>query len=225
MVWDSNTTLQGQYFCLPSGNSWGVWEFASTFFMWMVMMAAMMLPTILPWLITMLSPEAAPTRSSFPILFFITGYLIIWGGYSAGATLLQWVLFKLQILTPELAIANPKISGSLLLAAGLYQWSSLKEACLSHCESPMLFFMKSWREGKVGALLMGAHHGLYCIGCCWLLMALLFVSGTMSLFWMVILTLYVLLEKYLPANRLLSHFTGTLLMLLGVWSIINSFFS
>ena len=114
---------------------------------------------------------------------------------------------------------TPVLGGILLIAAGVFQWTPLKEACLNHCRSPIGYLMANWREGASGATLMGMHHGAYCLGCCWMLMALLFVLGVMNLPWVAILTIVVLAEKVLPRGETLARCLGVLLMLWGAWLV------
>jgi predicted metal-binding membrane protein len=113
------------------------------------------------------------------------------------------------------------LGGSLLLAAGVFQWSPLKYACLNHCRSPMGFVMTSWREGAAGAIRMGLEHGAYCLGCCWMLMALLFVLGIMDLVWIAALAAFVLAEKVVPKAEWFSRASGLALTALGVLTILN----
>jgi predicted metal-binding membrane protein len=119
-----------------------------------------------------------------------------------------------------MATRSRLLGGGILLLAGLYQWLPLKGACLSHCRSPLGFFTAEWREGVPGALVMGVRHESYCVGCCWALMALLFVAGVMNLFWVVAIAGFVLAEKVLPNGRLLGRMAGALLAGWGLWMVV-----
>ena len=141
---------------------------------------------------------------------------MIWTAYSAVATLAQWGLHKAALLSPAMAATSPVLSGGLLLAAGIFQWTPLKRACLKGCRSPLSFLMSEWRDGRVGAFVMGLQHGSYCLGCCWMLMALLFVAGVMNLLWVAAIALFVMAEKILVRGELLGHVTGAALVAAGV---------
>ena len=121
-----------------------------------------------------------------------------------------------------LASASPILGGALLIAAGIYQFTPLKDACLSHCRTPMGFLIAEWRDGPRGALMMGMRHGLYCVGCCWLLMALLFVGGVMNLIWVAVITAYILIEKVAPARIWLSRIGGVAVLLWGLWLVAGA---
>jgi predicted metal-binding membrane protein len=151
---------------------------------------------------------------------FLLGYLIVWTGFSAAATFLQWGLHSASLLSTEMVRATPLIGGFLLILAGAFQFSQLKNACLTHCRTPVGFIMTEWKEGNRGALQMGIKHGYYCVGCCWLLMALLFVAGVMNLLWMAIITAFVLIEKIVPAGDRFGRYAGVLFMIWGVWLIL-----
>ena len=140
------------------------------------------------------------------------------------AAVAQWELHRLALLSPSMAAASPALAGGLLIAAGVYQWLPIKGACLSHCRSPFHFFSTGWREGVGGAVAMGVRHGTYCVGCCWLLMALLFVAGVMNLLWVSFLAGLVLLEKLLPRGDWIGRVAGLALVVWGVWVISGRYF-
>jgi predicted metal-binding membrane protein len=144
------------------------------------------------------------------------GYLAVWGAFSLAAALAQWSLELAGLISPRTMTAGPAIAGVILLAAGLYQLSPLKQACLRRCRSPVAFLAAHWRPGAAGAFRLGLAHGAYCVGCCWFLMALLFVGGVMNPFWIGALALYVLAEKLAPRGHLLSRASGLLLAGAGV---------
>jgi len=140
---------------------------------------------------------------------------------SALAALAQWLLHATALLSPKMVSTSPLFGGLLLFAAGVFQWTPLKNACLTHCRTPLSFLMTDWREGKWGAFFMGLKHGAYCTGCCWFLMALLFVAGVMNVWWIAIITLFVLLEKVVPEGLFVGKLAGVLLVGWGVWMALR----
>lgn len=189
------------------------------FFMWWVMMVAMMLPSASPTLLLYARIRERRSTSDGEAMatgFFAAGYLAIWAGFSLLATLAQWGLEQTGLLSLMMASATPWLGGGLLLAAGLWQFAPLKQACLRHCRSPLSFLMMGWRPGRFGAFRMGLGHGAFCLGCCWFLMALLFHGGIMNLWWIGGLALYVLLEKTVPAGHWLGYATGGALSAWGI---------
>ncbi|WP_170783971.1 DUF2182 domain-containing protein [Ruegeria lacuscaerulensis] len=193
------------------------------FLMWWVMMVAMMTPSAAPTVLLytaikrMGSERARSTRLS---LLFLSGYLVAWAAFSMLATGSQWGLEQIGLSDgPMMTIRSEVFAGTVLLAAGLYQLSSLKTACLRHCRSPARFLADHNRPGPYGAFRVGVLHGLYCLGCCWALMLLLFVGGVMNLYWIAGIALYVGLEKLLPQARWLVPATGVALIIAGIWLI------
>jgi predicted metal-binding membrane protein len=146
---------------------------------------------------------------------FVAGYLAIWGLFSAGAALAQWALEMSRLLTPMMQSTSALFDGLLLLAAGVYQLTPLKQACLGRCRQPVGFITQYWRSGTSGAFRMGVAHGIFCLGCCWFLMALLFMGGVMNLYWIAGIATYVLAEKVLPHQRWLSSAAGWALIVLA----------
>jgi predicted metal-binding membrane protein len=188
--------------------------------MWAVMMVAMMLPSAAPTILLFAGVSRRRRqqgRPAVPVALFTLSYLLVWTVYAAAAATAQWKLHRLTLLSPAMASASPILAGGLLIAAGLYQWMPLKGACLSHCRSPLGFFSTEWREGARGALLMGMRHGSFCVGCCWLLMALLFVAGVMNLVWVAAIAGFVLLEKLVRGGETLGRVAGVALVCWGVW--------
>jgi predicted metal-binding membrane protein len=147
------------------------------------------------------------------------GYLAVWGAFSLAATLGQWSLERGGLISPETMSVGGALAGGILLAAGLYQLTPVKQACLSRCRSPVTFLTAHWRPGSVGAFRMGVVHGAYCLGCCWFLMTLLFVGGVMNPFWIGALALYVLFEKLVPGGLWLSRASGVILAGAGVLAL------
>lgn len=199
----------------PSGLS-----FSMIFFMWSIMMIAMMLPSALV-MVHMLSKVfrnmPGHNDSALLTLIFTAGYLFVWIGFSLGASIIQWLLQITSSLSTKLAFTSAALSGMVLIAAGIYQWTALKQTCLNICRSPMSFLMLHWMEGPAGSLKMGLKHGMYCVGCCWLLMMVMFVGGVMGFYWMVGIATYVLLEKIVPHGELISRMGGVLMGLSGIF--------
>jgi predicted metal-binding membrane protein len=198
---------------------WSGLEAVFTLAMWIVMMVAMMTPSTLPMVVVF--DRVARSRPTDASPFWVTGafvlgYLALWTLFSVLATTVQAALHATGLLSPAMKSASSLLSGVLLIAAGAYQLSPLKHACLSRCRSPMAFLLTEWRDGLAGAFVMGWRHGVYCVGCCWLLMALLFVGGVMDLRWIASLSVIVLLEKTLPGARL-APVLGIGLAAWGVW--------
>jgi len=190
------------------------------FVMWMAMMAAMMLPGVTPTvlLVVSLAPGRLANSAHVPATatLFASGYLLVWCAFSLAATLLQWRLDAAGLLSETMALGNVILASTVLIAAGVYQWTPLKDACLRHCRFPANFLVRHWRRGALGAISTGAQHGLFCLGCCWMLMALLFVGGLMNLAWIAAIALLVMLEKTIPWGGRMSRLTGALLVAWGV---------
>lgn len=217
-----NTTQMGIDISMPSMQAWGVLDISLTFVMWVVMMVAMMTTSAAPVIIMYQTVSRMQHKENDPLSstwLFLLGYLVTWAGFSAAATLAQWGLHSAALLTPMMASASPLLGGALLVAAGVYQLTPLKDACLTHCRTPMGFLLAEWRDGKLGPLVMGMRHGLYCVGCCWLLMALLFVGGVMNLVWVALMAAYVLVEKIAPARMWLSRISGIAAIAWGLWMV------
>jgi predicted metal-binding membrane protein len=200
--------------------SWSSGYTVMMFFMWWIMMIAMMLPSATP---TILLSAALNRRSSSETspygsaAIFAFGYLLAWAIFSLVAVLLHWVLEQAGLLSMLMESASRILSGVLLILAGLWQFTPYKNACLTHCQSPVDFLVRHRRPGNWGALLMGLHHGYYCLGCCWFLMALLFVGGIMNLFWIVGLAAVVALEKLTPHGEIISKIAGLILIGWGAY--------
>jgi predicted metal-binding membrane protein len=193
--------------------------------MWWIMMIAMMTPSAAPTLLLFAALKhhgKDKQDTAFHSGLLLAGYLLIWAVCSVIATFLQWGMETLGLISTAMMTINSKLfAGTIFLCAGLYQFSGLKNACLKHCRSPAYFLSENRRSGPYGAFMMGAHHGVYCLGCCWALMALLFVGGVMNLYWIVGLALYVLVEKTLPFGHVFSKAAGTLLITIGAYTIFS----
>ena len=195
------------------------------FLMWWTMMMAMMLPSAAPAILTFgaISRKfATQTNTLTPVAFFAAGYAAIWTGFSLVAVALQILLSGKIMVSMMMAATSSIVGGGLLIAAGIYQLSPLKSACLRKCQAPLMFLARNWRKGALGAIWMGFEHGIYCIGCCWVLMGLLFYGGVMELRWIVGLAIYVAIEKLVPAGNILSRSVGGLLIAWGVWTVWQS---
>lgn len=187
------------------------------FLMWAVMMVAMMLPSASPMIL--LYQRIAYQKMRRPrlaVASFASGYLLVWTAFSAVATAAQWALREIGLVNDMMVSSSVLLSGSLLIAVGAYQLSPWKHTCLQHCQAPFAFVMRHWRGGQRGAFVMGLHHGAYCLGCCWLVMTLLFVGGVMNLLWIALLALFVFLEKILPGIWL-ARSLGVILIAAGTW--------
>ncbi|MCP4363150.1 MAG: DUF2182 domain-containing protein [Chloroflexi bacterium] len=193
------------------------------FIMWTVMQVAMMSPTAVPMVLmyTKIERHRQPDKIPYQgtILFFC-GYLLIWMAFSAVFALFQLGLENANLLTSTMSSATLWLAGGLLIAAGLFQFSKLKQACLNECRSPVTYLMTDWRSGLSGALKMGIKHGLHCVGCCWVLMALLFVAGVMNLLWMAVITAVVLIEKIMPQGVQFGKLAGLVLVIWGTAILI-----
>jgi predicted metal-binding membrane protein len=200
--------------------TWTLTDAALAASMWAVMMVGMMLPSAAPMILMFVTVNRKRRgEGGMPVAstgLFTLGYLLAWVGFSLLAAAAQWGLQAAAVMNPEAMTVTPFIGAAVLIAAGIYQLTPLKYACLARCRSPLGFLLTSWRDGRGGAIVMGLHHGLYCLGCCWLLMALLFVGGVMNLVWVAAVAVFVLAEKVLPTGRLLSWIAGAALIVWGL---------
>jgi predicted metal-binding membrane protein len=207
----------------PHANAvWPAAYWAVMLLMWWGMMIAMMMPSAAPMILLyarvvrhaqnrgQLAPAAVPTA------IFALGYLASWLGFSAAAVAAQWALERLGLMHMMMMWSLERwLTAALLIAAGAYQLSPLKEVCLRACRAPAAFLSRHWRPGRGGALRLGLVHGLYCVGCCWALMALLFAGGIMNLVWIGGLALFVLVEKTAPHGRTIARAAGAVLIAAG----------
>jgi predicted metal-binding membrane protein len=188
------------------------------FFMWCVMMVAMMLPSAAPMILVFATVNRRQRDSGHPCVatgVFAMGYVAAWAGFSLVAVILQWAFERAGMLSPMLVATNATFGGLLLLAAGVYQLTPIKHACLRRCRSPLAFLGSCWRPGAGGAFRMGLVHGAFCVGCCWFLMGLMFFGGVMNLYWIAGLALLALLEKTVPAGHWLGCAIGVALLVWG----------
>lgn len=198
---------------MPQMVDWGVTDLSLVLLMWAVMMAAMMLPSVLPVMVVLIRIGGSAQATSF-----IAGYLMAWGGFSLAATLLHWALLKAALVSPMMESVSAPFSAAVLGAAGLFQFTPLKHACLTRCRSPWGAVLNP--SGAAIAVRQGFHYGAFCVGCCWALMALLFVVGVMNLLWIAVIAAYVIAEKWAPGAEWFSRAVGALLCSAAVASLL-----
>jgi predicted metal-binding membrane protein len=192
--------------------------------MWTVMMIAMMLPSALPFVFAFGAEHRRRRARNLPFVpagVFLFGYFATWTAFSAVAALIQQALHRSALLSPMMTATSSVFVSGILIAAGVYQWTPYKEACLRHCRTPLSFLLSDWREGSLGAFRMGIDHGLFCLGCCWLLMALPFAAGVMNLAWMAAITVFILIEKAAPGGPWFGRIGGAALVGVGTWMIAS----
>ena len=210
---------------MPRADHWGTVELPVLFLMWTMMMVAMMVPSATPLVLMFAWANRRQGNGSRVVgsaAMLLLGYLFVWTGFSGLAAWAQWSLHNAALLSSMMASTSGLLSGLLLLAAGAYQFTPLKRACLDHCRSPLGFVTSEWRGGRWGAFIMGLKHGGYCVGCCWILMSLLLVAGVMNLLWVAVLAVFVLLEKVIPVGQRLGRLAGALLVIDGARRIMTT---
>jgi predicted metal-binding membrane protein len=210
----------------PANAPWTAIEFAFVFAMWAVMMVGMMAPSVAPMILLYARVGRDGKSAGKPLAatgWFAAGYFLTWIGFSLAATLVQWGLERAALLDSRMASASYALGGLVLLAAGVYQWTPLKDVCLVQCQTPFHFLMRhgGFRGNVPGCLLLGLRHGAYCVGCCWALMALLFVGGVMNALWIALLALLILLEKLIP-GRWIPRTAGAVCVAAGTWMLLSS---
>jgi predicted metal-binding membrane protein len=220
VLWLSSTMGMPGVNMSSAGTSWQFPDLFFTFAMWTVMMVGMMTPSVAPMVLlyARVGRRARDDGGLFAATgWFAGGYLAAWAGFSVVATLTQTSLFEARLLTPMLSSASQPLTGLLLVSAGIYEIMPLKYACLSQCQAPLAFIQQhgGFRREPGRAFRIGLQHGLYCVGCCWALMALLFVGGVMNVLWIAVLSILVLSEKLLPAGRLVPRLAGLVLIAAG----------
>jgi len=202
---------------------WTTLDAIFMFSMWAVMMVGMMTPSATPMILlyAMVLRKSAKTDSPLiPTAAFFAGYVAVWSGFSAAATGAQWGLERATLLSPMMISTSTVFAGTVLIVAGVYQWTPYKNVCLARCREPVWFLSRMWRDGTRGAFRMGLVHGAFCLGCCWLLMALLFVGGVMNLLSVAAITVFVMVEKVAPFGRGFGRATALGLVALGVFMIV-----
>jgi len=225
LVWMMERMQVGMAVMAPHQQVWTATDAFFCFIMWAVMMVGMMIPSATPMIIVFVDTSRKRLKEGSPYLsigLFVLGYLAAWTAFSVIATTAQWGLQTTALLSPTLLKStSPILGGAILITAGVFQWTSLKARCLSHCRSPLNFLLNEWRDGRLGALIMGLRHGLFCLGCCWALMGLLFVTGVMNLLWVALIGVFVLVEKITPMERWVSGGAGALLTAWGLWLLFS----
>jgi predicted metal-binding membrane protein len=204
---------------MPMQSAWTAQEALFVWIMWAVMMGAMMLPSAAPMILVhrkIVGHKGLLSHS----LVFIGAYLLVWGVFSAATTGIQWWLQWMGQLSHMLVVSSNQTAGVVLIIAGVSQWTTLKDKCLGQCRTPIGFLTTEWRSGSQGSLIMGLRHGLYCVGCCWALMVLLFVFGVMNLTAIGALTTLIAAEKLLPQGDVLAKIGGLFLTAWGVWLLV-----
>jgi predicted metal-binding membrane protein len=203
--------------------AWTPRDFVLMFAMWTVMMVGMMVPSAAPMALVYAAVARKAGRQGSPVAptyVFVSGYVVVWTAFSLAATFAQWGLESAALLSPMMVSTSPQLGAGLLIGAGLYQLTPAKRACLEHCRAPAYFISEHWRPGLLGAFRMGLLHGAFCLGCCWILMGLLFFGGVMSLLWIAGITAFVLVEKLLPAGPATARFAGFGLIGAGCFVLI-----
>jgi predicted metal-binding membrane protein len=216
--WEARTMNCARW--MAGGQLWNLPGFLLMLGMWTVMMVAMMVPSATPMVLTFaaVNRRRSERQAAYvPTVVFLAGYLVVWALFSVGATAAQFWLQSARLLSMEMEATSSIFAAALLIAAGVFQWTPLKQKCLTGCAGPLGFLMTRWRDGRAGALRMGLDHGAYCLGCCWAVMALLFAAGVMNLLWVAGLSLFVLAEKLAP--RQVSRAGGAAMVAAGVWML------
>ena len=197
---------------------WSAHYFLMMFLMWAIMMVGMMLPSVAPTVLIYAAIARKATTGNTPIAptgAFVSGYVVIWIVFSLFATTAQWALDQAALLSPMMVSNSVGLGAVLIVTAGIYQWLPIKDKCLQQCRSPVDFITSHWQKGMTGAFRMGLSHGMFCLGCCWVLMSLLFVGGVMNLLWIAAITLFVLLEKILPLGDAGGRVMGLIMIATG----------
>jgi len=207
------------------GPAWSGLAVAPLFLMWVLMMAAMMVPAAAPNLLAVAGANPKDRDRQDPIArsaLFLSGDLLVWTGFSLLAALAQWRLQAAALMSPSMASTNAVLSGALLLSVGVFQFTPVKKACLRRCRAPLAAAVSASRDGPRGAFLMGLTHGAFSAGSCAALMLVLFVTGVMSLLWMATLTGFLVLERIAPEGPWISRVAGTLLAAWGGWMLLGT---
>jgi predicted metal-binding membrane protein len=206
---------------MPMGR-WGPLEYALGFAMWALMMVGMMVPSAGPMIMLYARVARRAHSHSTPLTSttaFAAGYLLTWGVFSLIAAAIQGMLVNMALVSEMMTSTSTVLAGAVFIAAGLYQWMPMKQACLAHCRSPIWFLSRHWRPGTSGAMRMGVEHGAYCVGCCWALMTVLFAVGIMNLTWVAAIAAFVLVEKTAPFSTWSQRVAGVLLVTLGILTL------
>jgi predicted metal-binding membrane protein len=217
--------MPGMSMAAPALHPWTASDFIFTFTMWSVMMVGMMIPSASPMILIYARVGRQAALQGKPLAstgWFAGGYVLSWTGFSLFATLVQSLLERLAGMTPMMTAATMTVGAGILIAAGLYQWTSLKDSCLQQCRAPLAFIQQygGFKRTASGSLFLGLRHGIYCIGCCWALMALLFAGGVMNVFWIAAIAIFVLVEKIVPGGRVIARIAGVAFVAIGLWFLL-----
>jgi predicted metal-binding membrane protein len=210
----------------PMLRAWSASDFTFIFLMWAIMMVGMMTPSATPMILIYARVARQAAQESRPIAataWFVSGYLLSWSAFSFAAAIAQAALARVAWRTPMMVAASGKVGAIVLIVAGIYQFTPLKYNCLSQCQSPFAFIQANggFRRGMVASIQLGMRHGAYCVGCCWALMALLFVGGVMNILWVAAIAIFVLIEKVTPAGEAIARVAGAGLALAGIWLLFK----
>jgi predicted metal-binding membrane protein len=224
MTADGSSAAMMERMGMVVGGAWTARDFFYTFAMWSVMMVGMMAPSAIPVLLLFNGMHAHRTEGSSPTAgtLFGLGHMSVWIGFSILAAMLQWSLHQAGLLSPGMAVTSSRAAGFILIAAGAYQLTPAKSKCLTKCQSPLGFLLSNWREGPTGALQLGIRHGIYCLGCCWALMCVLFVVGVMNLAWVAVLAAFILIEKSGITGLRIARAGGAVIIAAGVITAMRS---
>ena len=203
--------------------AWSVIDGLLMWAMWAVMMVAMMVPGAAPMILIFARVDRSQSggRPFTATTLFALGYVLVWAAFSVAATIMQWGLQNAALLSPMMVATSTILGGVLFIAAGVYQWTPLKYACLKHCRSPMAFIMGHWRPGRLGAFRMGLGHGAFCLACCGFVMGLLFVGGVMNLAWVAAITVFVVAEKLMPKGEWVARAGGVAMVAAGIYLLVS----
>ena len=216
--------MNALFFAMPMTPVWTYIDFILLFLMWLVMMIAMMTPSVSPLILVFATINRQRKEHDHPFVnaaFLMVGYFLVWAAFSLAATALQWSLQQMSLLSPDMKTTSKIVGSIIFITAGMFQFSPLKQTCLAHCRTPLNFVLQHWKVGKRGALRMGIENGFYCLGCCWMLMVLLFVTGIMNLLWVAIIAIFVLFEKILTRIKWIPYVAGTGLIIYGILLLIK----
>ena len=216
--------MNALFFAMPMTPTWTATDFTLLFLMWVVMMIAMMTPSVAPLILIFATVNRQRKLQERPFVnsaYLAAGYFLIWTAFSLAATALQWWLQQIALLNPDMIVTSRLLAGITLIAAGIFQFTPLKQTCLKHCRTPLSFILQRWKEGKLGALKMGIENGYYCLGCCWMLMVLLFVVGIMNILWIALIALFVLVEKISPQTKWIPYAAGIILIGYGLFILVS----
>jgi len=224
----SATWLPNTYWMPPMNNNWSSNDFYQLIVMWAIMMVAMMSPSIIPTVLMFATVNKSKRKNNLqytPTYIFYFGYLVSWILFSIGISIIQYPLHQVSLMNPMMASINGIFSAIILIAAGIYQLTPYKNACLEKCRSPLSLVMANWRDGNYGAFRMGLGHGFYCVFCCWFLMAILLAAGVMNMTFVIALTIFVLLEKLILTpdsfentfRKLITVIPGIGLIIVGIY--------